>query len=83
LQARSALILAQHQEANAPRGATIGRFLGVELPPTREAMTVAGAVRVTALQATVQCGTGPKPAAGHPAGAVGFASAADLLHRQV
>ena len=37
--------------------------LGVELPPAWEAMTFAGAVRVTALQATVQCGTGPGMAA--------------------
>ena len=35
------------------------QVLGVELPPAWEAMTFAGAVRVTALQATVQCGTGP------------------------
>jgi hypothetical protein len=33
---------------------------GEELPLTREAMAFAGAVRVTALQATVQCGTGPR-----------------------
>ena len=35
---------------------------GVGLPLAREAMTFAGAVRVTTVQAAVQCSTGPKTA---------------------
>jgi len=56
---RGALLFAQNQREAPPHLMRRSAGAGEELPLTREAMAFVGAVRVTALQATFQCGAGP------------------------